>query len=173
MIVPVPRLRVLPIAIALAVTLGACSGGEPEPKAAASPTEVRPSETASPTPVDLDAIGLSFLEAVQARLDEAIRPGAVELAPIGVDEIAPYGPVLMLKIVETELKDGEVGVVTLVAMAVEAGEVRRNLTLADISFLAFEDPSGGRAYADVVDLLAYADGEIGVNKLRNRLIFDF
>lgn len=172
MLAPVPRLRVLPIVIALAVTLGACGGEEPEPKAAASPTEV-PSETASPTPVDLDAIGLSFVEAVQSGLDKAIRPGAVELAPMGVEEVAPYGPVLMLKIVETELKDGEVGVVTLVAMAVEAGEVRRNLNLADISFLAFEDPSGGRAFANLVDLLAYADGEIGVNRLRNRLIFDF
>lgn len=155
------------------LVLGACGGDNP--KADGSPTPAASAASASPAPtaVNLDALALEFLLDTQEYLDSITKPGTFELAPVGVNEVAPYGKVLQIKVIDTKTKAGKAGVYTLLTMARIAGSMRDDLTGAGIQYVSFEDPTGGLGYAELSDLLAFADGEIEGAELSERLILDF
>lgn len=167
------RISAFRVLACLCLVLSACGGSEPKSDRSPTPSASEASASPTPTPADLDALALEFLLATQEYLDSITKPGKIELAPVGVNEVAPYGQVLQIKVIHTKIGAGRTGIYTLLTMARIAGSMRDDLTEAGIQYLSFEDPTGGLGYAELSDLLAFADGEIKGAALSERLILDF
>lgn len=135
----------------------------------------RPEATSAPTPspsFDLNDFSVAFADGVQRALD-TLDPRTIEIAPRSVERVDPYGDVLLVKIVDSELNETETGFSALAAIGSVAGERRSDLQAIAVQYLGFEDPSGGRVYVSLDNLLALEDGEITVQQAFDRLIFDY
>lgn len=130
-----------------------------------------------PTPSDdvtADQVAIEFREAAVVYMEERADIGKLVVGPAVVEEVNPYGPVMMLKLVDPK-KMGllEAALFTLVSMAKATGLLENELAALDISYTGFVDPTGGRIYFAVEDLLDFEQGRIDLVKLRDKGIPDY
>ena len=144
-----------------------CSSATPDAEQGATNT----SSPSSPAVVNSDAQALQAANLTQEKIDERFRPGAVEIAARPIEEIRPYGEVLLVEIESTKRDDLETSAVVMIALSETADDLRQQGEFPDVEYAGLADPSGAVALAKVDDMVAWATDSMSSEDFYNSLIY--
>jgi hypothetical protein len=166
------------------IVLVACAGptqnpASPPKEAGATPSTIvaSPTESTSPTPSrsprpNREVVATRFGNDLQRSIQDRGFSGMAVTSKT-VRSVPGYGKSLLLRItVQDDADNLEAAVYTMLAVGEIIPAYESDLETLGIEYVAIEDESGGRMFGLVGDFLAYADGEIGAVRLRDRMFFE-